>query len=161
MSRAGIGLLDVNVLLSLLDSAHQHHRVSVSWFREVAVVSGWATCPLTENGFIRIISHPNYPNIRLSPAMAANSLAAFKAGFPGIHHFWPDAICMTDTRLFDLSILTSPRQLTDAYLAALAHSHSGHLATLDRGVPWRAVRGAASGLVELIDTIHQQCESVK
>lgn len=161
MSRAGVRLLDVNVLLSLLDSAHQHHRVSVRWFREVAVAHGWATCPLTENGFVRVISNPNYPNIRLTPAMAARALASFKAGFPGVHVFWPEEICLTDTRVFDLSILTGPRQITDAYLAGLADTHQGRLATLDGGVPWRAVRGAVAGLVERIDLVNQPNESAK
>ena len=145
-----VRLLDVNVLVSLLDSAHVHHGAAVKWFRAIATVEGWATCPLTENGLIRVVSHLSYPNLRLSPAHAAESLAQFKAGFPGIHCFWPDAVSLTDPRMFDLTVLTGSRQITDAYLAGLAFRNQGRLATLDGGVPWRAVRGADAGLVERI-----------
>jgi hypothetical protein len=145
-----IRLLDVNVIVSLLDSAHLHHGSAVEWFRAVAVAEGWATCPVTENGFIRVVSHVSYPNLRLTPAMAAHSLARLKAGFPGIHCFWADEISLTDTVLFDLALLTGSRQTTDAYLAGLAAFKHGRLATFDGGIPWRAVRGADSGLVERI-----------
>src|SRR5277367_4766400 len=101
-----VRLLDVNVLVSLLDSAHIHHDAAVTWFRTVAAAEGWATCPLSENGLIRVVSHLSYPNLRLSPALAAESLKLFKAGFSGIHHFWPDEVSLTDPTLFDLSILT-------------------------------------------------------
>lgn len=143
-----VRLLDVNVLVSLLDSAHLHHNAAVDWFRRVAAVEGWATCPITENGLIRVVSHPSYPNLRLSPAQAGESLALFKAGFPDIHCFWPDSISLTDSTLFDLSVLTGARQTTDTYLAGLAFQNQGRLATLDGAIPWRAVRGANSNLVE-------------
>jgi len=145
-----VRLLDVNVLISLLDSAHVHHDAAVRWFRAVAAVEGWATSPIAENGFIRIVSHISYPNLRLTPALAAASLARFKVGFSGIHHFWMDEISLTDTALFDLRQLTGSRQTTDAYLAGLAFRKNGRLATLEGGIPWRAVRGAEAGLVERI-----------
>ena len=148
-----IGLLDVNVLVSLLDSAHQHHALAVTWFRNVAVVKGWATCPITENGFIRIVSHRSYPNLQLTPAMAASSLAQFKSGFPATHHFWEDEVSLTDTGLFDLSILTGSRQTTDVYLAGLAFRKRGKLTTLDGGIAWRAICGANAGLVQNILTL--------
>ncbi len=145
-----VRLLDVNLLISLLDSAHVHHAAVVEWFRSVATVEGWATSPITENGFIRIVSQVSYPNLRLTPGMASVSLASFKASFEGIHNFWPDEISLTDASLFDLSILTGSRQTTDAYLAGLAHRKGGRLATVDGGIAWRAVRGAKA---ELIDNI--------
>jgi hypothetical protein len=145
-----VRLLDVNVLVSLLDSAHVEHSNSVHWFRSVAVIDGWATCPLTENGFIRVVSGVSYPNVRLTPAMAAESLRRFKAGFPGVYHFWPDEISLADPAVFDLSCLTGARQTTDAYLAGTAFRNGGCLATLDGGVQWRAVLGASADLVEQI-----------
>ncbi len=148
-----ISLLDVNVLVSLLDSAHQHHALAVTWFRTVAVAKGWATCPITENGFIRIVSHRSYPNLQLTPAMAASSLAQFKSGFPATHTFWEDEVSLTDKAIFDLSILTGARQTTDVYLAGLAFRKRGRLATLDGGVAWRAIRGANAGLVDHILTL--------
>ena len=145
-----VRLLDTNVLVSLLDSAHVHHGSAVGWFRSVAAVEGWATCPVTENGFIRVVCHVNYPNLQLTPAMAAASLARLKLGFPGIHRFWADEVSLTDAALFDLSVLTGSRQTSDAYLAGLAFSKSARVATLDGGIPWRAVRGADAGLVEQV-----------
>jgi hypothetical protein len=147
-----VRLLDVNLLIALLDSAHAHHAAAVAWFNQVAAIDGWATCPLTENGLIRVVSHVSYPNLRLSPALAAESLATFKAAFPGVHRFWPDEISLSDATLFDLSVLTGSRQTTDAYLAGLALHNRGILATMDGGIPWRAVRGATAALVERIAT---------
>ena len=143
-------LLDVNVLVSLLDSAHVHHQPAVAWFRTVAVAEGWATCPVTENGFIRVVSSVSYPNFRLTPAMAAESLARFKAGFPGVHRFWPDGISLSDTSIFNLTRLAGARQTTDTYLAGLAFCNGGRLSTLHGGVQWRAVQGADALLVEQV-----------
>jgi toxin-antitoxin system PIN domain toxin len=145
-----VRLLDVNVLISLLDSAHAHHSAAVTWFRSTAAAEGWSTCPITENGFIRIVSHVSYPNLRLTPALAAASLARFKQSFPGIHRFWPDEISLTDADLFDLTLLTGSRQTTDAYLSGLAFRKGGRLATLDAGIPWRIVRGAEASVIERI-----------
>ncbi len=145
-----VRLLDVNVLISLLDSAHQHHRAAAEWFHTVAVKSGWATTPLTENGFIRIISQPTYPNLRITPAAAAQNLNQFRSAFAGVHRFWPDEISLTDSDLFDLSRLTGARQITDAYLAGLAFRKKGRLTTLDQGVPWQSVRGATAALIDII-----------
>jgi len=143
-------LLDVNVLVSLLDSAHVHHGITLKWFRSVAVSQGWATCPLTENGFIRVVSSVSYPNLRLTPAMAATSLSLFKSGFAGIHRFWADEVSLTEAVLFDLASLTGSRQTTDTYLAGLAFHKGGRLATLDGGIVWRSVRGADASLVEKV-----------
>jgi toxin-antitoxin system PIN domain toxin len=145
-----VRLLDVNILISLLDSAHVHHGAVVRWFRGTAAKEGWATCPITENGFIRIVSHLNYANFRLTPAMAADSLARLKTSFTGIHRFWTDEISLTDRELFDLPQLTGSRQTTDAYLAGLAFCKGARLSSLDSGIAWKAVRGADSGLIEKI-----------
>lgn len=143
-------LLDVNVLIALLDSAHVHHSAVVRWFHSVATRKGWATAPITENGFIRIVSHPSYPNLRVTPEMAAQSLDRFKTAFPKAHRFWPDKVTLTDGALFDLTVLTGSQQITDVYLAGLAFRHKGRLATLERGIAWKAVRGAEAGLIENI-----------
>ncbi|MDP9170099.1 MAG: VapC toxin family PIN domain ribonuclease [Acidobacteriota bacterium] len=145
-----VRLLDVNVLISLLDSAHVHHEIAVRWFRAAAAAEGWATTPATENGFIRIVSNVSYPNLRLSPAMAAESLGRFKAGFPGIHQFWPDDVSLTDRTLFDLATLPGSRQTSNVYLAGLAFRRGGRLTTLDTAIPWRSILGADAGLVERI-----------
>lgn len=143
-------LLDVNVLVSLMDSAHIHHEASVAWFRNVAVSEGWATCPITENGFIRIVSNPGYPNLGLTPSLAAESLAKFKQAFADNHHLFPDDVSLTDPAVFDLKVLAGHRQTTDLYLAGLAFSKGARLVTLDAAIPWRAVRGAKASLVDRI-----------
>ena len=145
-----VRLLDVNVLVSLLDSAHVHHQQAVQWFRAVAATEGWATCPITENGFIRVVSGVSYPNFRLTPAMAAQSLQRFKAGFSGVHRFWPAEVSLADPAVFDLNCLTGARQTTDVYLAATAFRNGGLFTTIDGGVQWRAVQGASADLVERI-----------
>lgn len=52
-------LLDINVLVALSDQAHVHHDLVHRWFAR-ARASGWATCPLTENGLVRVIGNPSY-----------------------------------------------------------------------------------------------------
>ena len=84
--------------------------------------------------------------------MASSSLASFKKSFFGIHHFWPDDLSLNDTSVFDISILTGSRQITDTYLAGLAYRNGGRLATLDNGIAWRSVRNASPELIENIPT---------
>jgi uncharacterized protein len=147
-----VRLLDVNLLISLLDTAHVHNVIAIEWFRATAAVEGWATAPITENGFSRIVCQVSYPNLKLTPGGAAAMLGRFKSNFAGIHHFWPDEISMSDTSVFDLTALTGSRQITDAYLAGLAYRKGGRLATLDASVAWRAVVGGKAELIERIVT---------
>jgi toxin-antitoxin system PIN domain toxin len=142
-------LLDVNVLISLLDSAHVNHQATLGWFK-LASAQLWATCPMTENGFVRVVSGFSYPNMRLTPAMAAESLSRVKLAFPNTYRFWPSAVSLADPSMFQLSVLIGSRQVSDAYLAGLAYSQGGRLVTLDGNIPWRAVRGATAELVERI-----------
>ena len=82
-----IHLLDVNVLVALFDPSHIHHEAAHAWFgprRE----EGWATCPLTENGMVRVLSNPAYPGRRTTVADAVSRLTAFAAS--GHRKFWPD-----------------------------------------------------------------------
>ena len=145
-----VRLLDVNILVSLLDGAHVYHALSAAWFRREAVAAGWATCPQTENAFIRVVTNAAYPNFRVTPAMAARNLGGLKSAFPGAWRFWPDDISLNDAGLFDLSPLIGSKQITDAYLAGLAHRNSGRFATIDAAIPWTAVRGATASLIERI-----------
>jgi len=139
-------LLDVNVLIALLDSAHIHHGQARSWLG-ANIASGWASCPLTQNGCIRIMSQPGYPNAR-TPAEIAERLRA--AVQTGAHEFWPDSESLLDAALFDWQHLFNPRQLTDAYLLALAVQHQGKFVTFDHAVPLRAVTKASASNLLLI-----------
>lgn len=136
MTRA---LLDINVLLALLDSDHVDHEPAHEWL-DTAIGAGWASCPITENGFVRIISQPRYPS-PISPAEAIGLLAGAAAA--GAHEFWPCDVSVLDKRIADRSRLHTPRAVTDAYLLALAVQHGGRLATFDRSIALTAVVGAS------------------
>jgi uncharacterized protein len=125
-----VELPDVNVLIALFDPAHVHHEPSHAWLAG-AGEGGWATCPLTENGFLRILSNPNYPNVRLSAAEAAARLRTLCANHPHSHQFWPDDISLCDDALFDLNMVQGHRQLTDIYLLGLCQRHGATLVTFD------------------------------
>lgn len=132
------GLLDVNVLLALLDADHVDHLAARAWL-EAEIESGWASCPITENGFVRVISQPRYPS-PISPSEAMTLLD--EARGDDRHRFWPCDVSALDTSIIDRDRVHGPRQLTDAYLLALAVAHGGRLVTFDRSVPMSAVRGA-------------------
>lgn len=130
-------LLDVNVLVALFDPHHIHHDAAHDWFADNRD-AGWATCPMTENGFIRVVSHPAF-GLGERVETAAARLRAFCAS--GGHQFWRDAISLRD-EIFDLSRAGGAKQLTDIYLLGLAANRKGRLATFDRSIPAGAVAGA-------------------
>ena len=136
-------LLDVNVLIALVDPRHVFHDTANGWFQREAARS-WATCPITENGLVRIVGNSRYRNPVGPPSEIVRILELLRdmAG----HVFWPDAISLADDRLFDPSALTTPEQITDAYLLALAVSNGGRLATLDRRLSPDAVRDGRAAL---------------
>ena len=131
-------LLDVNVLIALLDAAHVHHGSARSWL-EANIAEGWASCPLTQNGCIRILSQPTYPGAEPPAAVAARLAGAAGARW---HEFWADDLSLLDPGVLDWRQLLGSRQLTDAYLLALAVRRGGRLVTLDRSVPLAAVPDA-------------------
>lgn len=135
MTRA---LLDVHVLLALLDSDHVDHETALAWLDE-HIGQGWASCPITQNGFVRIISQPRYPS-PVPTAVAVDLLRRACSG--GDHQLWPCDLSVLDPDVVDATRLHTPRQVTDAYLLALAVAHDGRLVTFDRGLPVSAVRGA-------------------
>jgi toxin-antitoxin system PIN domain toxin len=137
-------LLDVNVLIALFDPGHVHHEPAHDWFADNAA-RGWATCPVTEAGFIRVLSALGSPTLR--PATLVDHLRRFCAS--GAHEFWPGTISLTDTAVFDLTF-ASGRNLTDIYLFGLANARGGRLATFDRTIPVKAVVGARRGVLEVI-----------
>ena len=131
-------LFDVNLLLALVQPDHVHFDRAQEWW-EGNAQHGWASCPLTQNGFVRIVSQQSYPK-PLPTTEAVNRLADQLDRTD--HVFWPDDISIADRTVFDPTGILGPGQITDAYLLALAMKNGGRLATLDRGVSLRAVRGA-------------------
>lgn len=131
-------LLDVNVLLALMDRAHVHHSSALAWWRNERD-KGWASCPLTQNGFVRITCQGRYPE-RPTAAQAIEQLR-LQLAEPS-HEFWPDDISIVKADLFDRTHILGPKQISDVYLLALAVKNGGRLVTFDRGIPLRAVRAA-------------------
>jgi uncharacterized protein len=145
---SGTALLDVNVMVALFDPDHVHHDLAHDWFADCRA-DGWATCPLTENGLVRVLSNPNYGGAALRPAAVAGYLRRFCAS--GHHEFWDDAVSLRDQTLFNLAFAAGHRQLTDVYLLGLATRKGGRLATFDRTIPVKAVVGARGDTLAVID----------
>ncbi len=124
-------LLDVNVLIALVDPTHVSHGHVHQWFARQGSES-WATCPMTENGLVRIVGNPKYRNTPGSPALVATALAGLRR-LPG-HIFWADDISLADPVHVDAARLLASGQITDTYLLALAVAHGGKLATMDRRI---------------------------
>lgn len=134
------GLLDVNVLLALFDTRHVDHARSHLWMQSQGE-DGWASCAVTQNGFIRIVSQPRYPN----PVTAAQAMARLARATADPHHqFLTSSISVLDHSLVDPSRVLSSRQVTDVYLLALAVANNCRLVTLDRTIAVEAVVGFSS-----------------
>lgn len=132
MTRA---LLDVNVLIALLDSDHVDHERVRQWIA-AEIHAGWASCAITQNGFVRIVSQPRYPS-PVSPTQAISTLA--RAAATEHHAYWPCSVSLLDEDLIDHTRLHGHRQVTDAYLLALAMANGGRFVTLDQSVSLDAV----------------------
>lgn len=132
------GLLDINVLIALLDENHTHHGDASDWLAE-NIHLGWASCPLTQNGCVRIMSQPRYPNALSVSEVMIRLLSAVSTRH---HEFFADDISLLDDSAVERERLLSPRQLTDVYLLALAVEHDACLVTLDKSIPIGAVRQA-------------------
>jgi len=131
-------LLDVNVLIALLDADHTLHRGAMTWF-EANASTGLDSCPTTENGCVRIMSHSGYPH-PLPVRAVVERLADACAG--SHHEFWSDDVSLTNRQVADSTRIHGPRQITDVYLLALAVRHSGRFVTFDAGVTRAAIVGA-------------------
>ena len=133
-------LLDVNMLLALLDGGHLHHAKAAAWMA-AHHKDGWASCPLTQNGCLRVMSLSGYPNSQ-PVAVVAERLA--QAIQHGSHEFWPDALSLLDDGLLQWDRMLKSSQITDIYLLALVVKHKACLVTLDQGISLGAVRGASA-----------------
>jgi hypothetical protein len=142
-----VALLDVNVLVALFDQDHVHHELAHDWFADHRA-NGWATCPVTENGFVRVVSNPAYGLEGVRPEVAVTRLRTFCGS--GHHVFWPDTLSMTDADVFRAPFIAGSRQLTDIYLLGLAVHRQGCLATFDRSIPVKAVAAARPADLQVI-----------
>jgi uncharacterized protein len=132
-------LLDVNVLIALLDADHLHHKRAAAWLAE-NIKSGWASCAITQNGCVRIMSQPGYPSALPAAAVAQRLREATEAEH---HLFVPGDVSLLDPQHFDADQLLGHRQVTDAYLLGLAVWHGLRFVTFDANMPMRVVRAAS------------------
>jgi hypothetical protein len=135
-------LLDINVIIALLDPDHAFHERAHGWWG-IHGKDGWASCPLTENGAVRILSSPGYSqNDRFTPGELISTLREFVAQTD--HEFWEDSLSLRDENIFAVERIHGSRQLTDLYLLALAVDRNARLVTFDEKIPLSAVHGAHS-----------------
>lgn len=135
-------LLDVNLLIALFDADHVFHERVHDWWAANHEI-GWASCPLTENGVVRIMSNPKYSEkLNYSPGELIKLIRRFTK--QSDHEFWPDDISLRDKTAFASDRIHGSRQLTDIYLLALVLKKGGRLVTFDSGIPLSAVTGAKS-----------------
>jgi len=141
-----VGLLDVNVLIALIDPAHEFHSSAHAWFTRNRH-TGWATCPITENGCIRIMGKPGYP----FPGLTVDLVRGIMAELVQLegHRFWPDSFSMLETNRINLAEAGS-KHLTDIYLIGLAAAQGGRLVTFDQSIRWRAVTGCSPDNLEVL-----------
>ena len=141
-------LLDLNILTALLWPAHEHHEAAHRWFRARGSAR-WATCSLTQLGFVRIVSNPAFSRDALPPAESV-ALLAKNLTHTG-HEFWTESLQVPAAIKGMEPGLQGYRQLTDAYLLALASRRKGVLATFDRAT--RTLAGDAfHSAVEIVPT---------
>lgn len=140
-----IHLLDINVLIALCDPAHPHSTAAQKFFNASLARNGWATCPLLENGFLRIFGSRKYPGGPGSPQAARPILAGLLAA-PG-HQFWEDDLTLTDALV--VPNLPPADGLTDIYLLALAVKHNGRFATFDQGIDASLISGGGAAILKL------------
>jgi toxin-antitoxin system PIN domain toxin len=141
-------LLDLNVLVALLWPAHEHHAAAHRWFGG-GIDASWATCSLTQLGFVRLLSNPAFSRDALSPA-EATALLARNVGHRG-HQFWSDSLQVPAALRGVEAKLQGHRQVADVYLLAVAHRNKGALATFDRALGAFAADRFA-GVVQVVPT---------
>ena len=147
---AAIALLDVNVIVALFFAQHVHHEIAHDWFADHRR-EGWATCPMTENGFVRVATQQPTESGLIRATEAVEHITRFCSDQH--HHPWTDAVSLTDSKIFVPEFIASHRQVTDVYLLGLAKKMKGALVTFDRTIPLNAVRGATSAHLQVLSAV--------
>ncbi len=142
-------LLDSSVLIALLDEDHIFHQIAFEWF-ENSLTDGWASCPITENAALRVLSNLNYSKRR------QYSLMSLVSGLNELirrtdHEFWADDLSLLSTQRFAHNHILGPKQLTDVYLLGLAVARGGRLASFDRRIAIESVAGATCDNLHVLE----------
>ena len=140
-------LLDVNVLVALFDTLHINHEDAHDWFASHGR-RRWATCAITINGCIRILSNADYPSLTATPLQVVQRLRVL-CERPN-HEFWTENVSPLDQGRFHWENIRGHRQLTDVYLLSLAVARDAQLVTFDRSIPWQAVAGAKASDLRIL-----------
>lgn len=148
MAASRVTLLDVNVLVALFFADHVHHDIAHDWFADHRA-HGWATCPLTENGLVRVACQQPSDEVLVRPVDVIGHVERFCRDKH--HHAWTDTVSLTDASLFAAEFIRGHKQVTDVYLLGLAKKMGGRLATFDRTIPVKAVRGATADSLHVIE----------
>jgi toxin-antitoxin system PIN domain toxin len=148
-----VALLDVNFLVALFDADHVHHEIAHDWFADNRT-AGWATCPLTENGLVRVLANPKYGSTVSAVPAIVERLEKFRAS--GHHRFWPDTVSLTEAELFNPALVRGHRQLSDVYLLGLARKNGGRLVTFDRTISTAAVSDASLSDLQIVGAVHDE-----
>jgi toxin-antitoxin system PIN domain toxin len=143
-------LLDVNVLFALFYQEHIHHDVAHDWF-SMERENGWATCPLTENGFVRQVSDAKYAKqYKTLPSTTFAALGLLRQFCASGHHaFWPDDVSLRELDL-DTTRYFGHRHTTDLYLLALTVKHGGRFVTFDKSIPLALLKDAKREHLEVL-----------
>lgn len=144
-------LLDVNVLIALAWPGHRFHEMAQRWFNRNAD-KGWATCPLVQAGFVRIVSNPAFSPRSVSVKEAIQALT-ISLKHP-THHFWADDISIAGGLAEVVNKIQGHQQVTDVYLLALAIKHRGKLATFDKGITGLVGESTRGSNIEIIQLSH-------
>jgi len=123
-----LALLDVNALVALAWDSHVHHEAARAWFA-ASSGDGWATCPVTESGFVRVSSNPKALPSAISVEAARGVLSALRDA--GGHRFLVSDVSLIDP---DVPPIVGHRQVTDAQLLTLVRRHGSRLVTFDAGI---------------------------
>jgi toxin-antitoxin system PIN domain toxin len=123
-----MALLDVNALVALAWDSHVHHAAIRAWFAANSA-NGWATCPVTESGFVRVSSNPKVLPSAIGVEAARAVLVTLRAAEG--HRFLADDVSLADD---DIPPITGYRQVTDAHLLTLARRRGERLVTFDAGL---------------------------
>lgn len=137
-------LLDVNIAIAVIDEKHVDHVVALDWFEREGR-HDWATCPIVQNGVVRIIGNPRYANSLGSPSAVTSHLREWTQS--PANSFWADDISILGGGLIDPKRILTHKQVTDTYLLALAVKNGGRLATMDRRLSADAVTGGKAALL--------------
>ena len=142
-----VALLDVSVLVALAWPNHVHHEVARAWFRRNHR-RGWATCSMTQTGFVRVSANKAFIQTAVSPREAVLLLGEL-TGLAG-HRFWADDLHFVCSPHVDTDRLVGHRQVTGAHLLGLALRHKGRLATLDGKLRSLLPAGAPASSIEVV-----------